>query len=180
MKSLVRREDAEKKHIENEALEVETLEADRDWLLEAVPAYIEELAAFAPSYAKLAQGLKKNKTMLAFWFSRPEIEWRVFLHDGARVGFALLAKKPFWSVSQGMDFRMGEFFIAPECRRLGLGRAFAERTIESHPGWWEITQIPANSRAAAFWRQVVQELTKGDFTEEIRPDAIRQAFLSRG
>jgi predicted acetyltransferase len=37
--------------------------------------------------------------------------------------------------------------------------------IQSHPGAWEIGQMPANAPARAFWLRVVSRLTAGQFSE---------------
>jgi predicted acetyltransferase len=37
--------------------------------------------------------------------------------------------------------------------------------LSSHPGAWEVGQMPANHSAQAFWRNVVAKLTAGAYIE---------------
>jgi predicted acetyltransferase len=57
------------------------------------------------------------------------------------------------------------FFILKRYRRTELGTILARHVFESHPGPWEVGQMPRNLAAQAFWRKVIASLTDGRFTE---------------
>lgn len=86
----------------------------------------------------------------------------VALRDGEYSGFALVAPA---AVTRTEGAWMEQFFILKRHRREGAGRLLARHVFESHPGPWEVGQMPANHAARAFWRKVIAEVTTGLFTE---------------
>ena len=60
---------------------------------------------------------------------------------------------------------MEQFFVLKRYRRIGTGRALALHTLRSYPGPWEVGQMPANTGAQAFWRQVIGAHTQGNYVE---------------
>jgi predicted acetyltransferase len=86
----------------------------------------------------------------------------VALQDSQYAGFALVAPA---IVTRTDGHWMEQFFVLKRFRRSGTGCALALHTLGSHPGAWEVGQMPANVVAHAFWRSVIGELTRGAFTE---------------
>lgn len=86
----------------------------------------------------------------------------VAIERGQYVGFALVAPA---HVTRSDGCWMEQFFILKRFRAAGAGRALACHVLASHPGPWEIGQMPDNSGAQAFWRRVIGGLTGGDFRE---------------
>lgn len=86
----------------------------------------------------------------------------VMLVDQHYAGFALVAPA---SVTQREGCWMEQFFVLKKYRRSGHGEALAVHVVRSHPGAWEIGQMPANAPARAFWLRVVSRLTAGRFSE---------------
>jgi predicted acetyltransferase len=78
------------------------------------------------------------------------------------VGFALVAPAV---VTRKEGKWMEQFFVLKPYRRAGTGRALALHTLQSHPGPWEVGQMPANTDAQAFWRRVIDAQTRGDYVE---------------
>lgn len=78
------------------------------------------------------------------------------------LGFALVAPA---AVTRSEGHWMEQFFILKRARRSGAGRALAEHVLRSHPGAWEVGQMPANLAAQAFWRRVIGQLTAGRYVE---------------
>lgn len=78
------------------------------------------------------------------------------------LGFALVAPA---AVTRSEGHWMEQFFILKRARRAGAGRALAEHVLRSHPGAWEVGQMPANLAAQAFWRRVIGQLTAGRYVE---------------
>jgi predicted acetyltransferase len=82
--------------------------------------------------------------------------------DGTQtIGFALVAPA---AVTRAEGHWMEQFFVHRRHRRSGAGRALALHTL-SHPGPWEVGEMPANAGAQAFWRRVIGEHTHGDYRE---------------
>jgi predicted acetyltransferase len=78
------------------------------------------------------------------------------------VGLALVAPA---LVTRTEGTWMEQFFILKRYRRSGAGRALARHVLFSHPGLWEIGQMPGNAAATAFWRRVIGEVTGERFVE---------------
>ena len=86
----------------------------------------------------------------------------VVLVDDHFAGFALVAPA---IVTQKDGFWMEQFFILKKHRHADLGTNLARHVFQSHPGPWEVGQMPGNLPAQAFWRKVITSLTGGRFTE---------------
>ena len=98
--------------------------------------------------------------------ARHERAERSFAHlalEGPQyVGFALVAPA---AVTRTEGSWMEQFFILKRYRRSGAGAQLARHVFLSHPGLWEVGQMPANVAAQAFWRRVIGAATNGQFTE---------------
>ncbi|MHC4717744.1 MAG: GNAT family N-acetyltransferase [Planctomycetota bacterium] len=94
--------------------------------------------------------------------------------DGRLAGFALVRRI-------GHDppaYDMGEFFILRRFRRRGVGRHVACRIFDRFGGQWQIRQLPDNTPAVAFWREVIWDYTHGDFEDVTGPgDAHCDAYV---
>ena len=86
----------------------------------------------------------------------------VALAGSQYVGFALVAPA---AVTRQEGHWMEQFFILKRHRRSGAGSALAQHVLTSHPGPWEVGQMPENQVAQAFWRRVVAQVTSGAFVE---------------
>jgi [ribosomal protein S5]-alanine N-acetyltransferase len=78
---------------------------------------------------------------------------------GHPAGFAL--------VKQIADdtYDMGEFFIARQYRRMGLGQRIATELFDRFAGHWELRELLTNKGAQVFWRRIVGEYTDGEFSD---------------
>ena len=86
----------------------------------------------------------------------------VALRGGQYAGFALVAPA---AVTRTDGSWMEQFFILKQHRRSGAGGELARHVFNSHPGPWEVGEMPANRVAQSFWRKVIAEVTAGSFTE---------------
>ena len=77
-------------------------------------------------------------------------------------GFALVAPA---FVTQASGCWMEQFFILKKYRRGNVGAELARHVFRTHPGPWEVGQMPSNLPAQAFWRKVIGETTAGRYTE---------------
>ncbi|MFN7724724.1 MAG: GNAT family N-acetyltransferase [Rubrivivax sp.] len=98
------------------------------------------------------------------------------LCGGQYAGFALVAPA---RVTRHQGCWMEQFFVLKRFRRHGTGRALALHTLQAHPGPWEVGQMPANTPAQAFWRRVVGDFTRGQFTEQVLTQGPWQGVVQR-
>ena len=59
---------------------------------------------------------------------------------------------------------IAEFFIMQKYRRKGIGKTVATKVFDMHNGGWEVTQWAGNIPAQMFWKSVVDEYTKGEYS----------------
>lgn len=86
----------------------------------------------------------------------------VAMEGSQYVGFALVAPAV---VTRKEGNWMEQFFILKRFRRSGTGYALAKHVLSSHPGLWEVGQMPANFAAQVFWRLVIEKVTSGSYVE---------------
>ncbi|HAT4455397.1 TPA: GNAT family N-acetyltransferase [Legionella pneumophila] len=80
-------------------------------------------------------------------------------------GFALLNQEGLYPDTA---WNMGEFFITAKFQGKGLGYLAASELWKRHPGLWEVSVIPENKPALAFWRNIISRVTAGNYQEEIK------------
>lgn len=82
--------------------------------------------------------------------------------DGKIAGFALVC--PWCNYRKEANARcIGEFFVMLKYRRMGVGKQVAMRLFDRHPGKWEVCYWKNNVPASLFWKNVVEEYTKGHY-----------------
>ena len=132
--------------------------------------YICDMAGYAGLKFPGNELLDSKKQFANYW-GRPGAKrawpsaWRGFpflVHvDRHPVGFALVK-----SVSATRPiFDMGEFFIARQFRRQGLGRRVAWALFDRFKGSWQVREMPTSFPAQAFWRRIIADYTGGTFRE---------------
>jgi predicted acetyltransferase len=144
------------------------------------PLYLHDLSAYTEFYDVDAEG-RWFPDYLPDWLDRPlPVVHPMVIHAGGRpAGFALVAEKPFPHMTPGRDFRMCEFFVLSRQRRRGVGRRAARAIFDRFRGVWEVSELPANERAIAFWRHVIGEHTGGRFVEAVERGDVVQVFDTR-
>ncbi|MDP3560213.1 MAG: GNAT family N-acetyltransferase [Legionellaceae bacterium] len=78
-------------------------------------------------------------------------------------GFMLLNKK---GTQLNVDWNMAEFFILAKFQGKGIGQSIVNELWKTHSGCWEISIIPENKPALAFWQYTISAITNGSYTEE--------------
>jgi predicted acetyltransferase len=89
----------------------------------------------------------------------------VKLESNELVGFVLLDKQ---STSDNIDWNMGEFFVLAKFQGKGIAAEVAKKIWIMHPGKWELSVIPENKPALAFWRKAIVAFSNNNYTEEIK------------
>lgn len=67
---------------------------------------------------------------------------------------------------------IGEFYVIPVYRKMGVGRKMAFSIFDQHPGLWQVRQIQNAELAKLFWRNIISDYTKGDYLELELEDAV--------
>lgn len=118
-------------------------------------------------------GLFNYKYLDYYWTESDRFAYFVKV-EGKLAGFAL-----------GMHNRLvdgdnlnilSEFFILRKYRRKGIGMKTAHRLFSKYSGKWSIVQEEDNYPAQTFWRKVINEYTKGNFTESQQEKGPVQEF----
>jgi predicted acetyltransferase len=153
--------------------------AEHALLRNLYPLYLHDLSELGDGYSLDEQGLWQPD-YLPYWLSgKQEVHPLLFRLDGRPVGFALVGQAPLPYMTPGRDFRLSEFFILRAERRHGLGRKAAFALFDRFPGVWELSQLPANQAATAFWRRVIGEYMRGNFEDTTLEGDPAQVFDTR-
>lgn len=87
--------------------------------------------------------------------------------DGELAGFCLIDHR---AIVARLDWNMGQFFVLAPLARRGIGTRAARLAFDRFPGLWQVTQLPENRAAVAFWRRTIAAYTDGRFEERVLPD----------
>jgi predicted acetyltransferase len=100
-----------------------------------------------------------------YWTEEGRFPYLVRL-NGQLAGFVLVSR---YSVLTGNPdaWVMAEFFILRKYRHRGIGEWVARWVFDQHPGAWQVSEIPQNQAAVAFWRKVVARYSGGNFEEQL-------------
>lgn len=138
---------------------------DQAWI---VAAYREYLSALTVSKSGIfpvsGEWPNRSEELLAGWFTDPGAFPFVILHDGARAGFALVARPPAFP-RRPVDFRMSDFFVVDAVRGRGVGAGAAALLFTRFAGRWEVVEDEYNRAALAFWRRVIGRHSGGRYSE---------------
>ncbi|MFP2929650.1 GNAT family N-acetyltransferase [Pyxidicoccus sp. 3LG] len=153
--------------------------AEHPLLRNLYPLYLHDLSEYGVEYRLDEQGHWRPDFLPTWLAPSPEVNPLLLRSEGRIVGFAFVGQAPFPYMTKGRDFRMSEFFILRCERRRGLGRLAARAVFDLFPGIWEVSQLPANRDAIAFWRSVIDEYTGGAFEDTQVDGSPAQVFDSR-
>ncbi len=114
-----------------------------------------------PGWAFPKDGLYGGHHVDRYW-TDPNRHPFIIEIEGELGGFVLVNKI---GSTPDVDWNIAEFFITGNFQRKGMGRQIALEVFKRFPGKIEIMILPCNKPALSFWRKVVKEYTKGQFTE---------------
>ncbi len=105
---------------------------------------------------------------LPLYRSEPEKHFAFLIRSGAHAaGFALATRGSPASDDPG-HFDVAEFFVLRAHRRSAVGRRSAVLLWDRLPGHWIVRVSEANRVGLSFWPGVIQEYTRGQFSESKR------------
>lgn len=151
------------------------------WIEGVFPEYLDSLMAVSLNtgiFPVRGEFGDREPDMLARWFGDGSAYPLVIMKNDRPVGFAVVSKPAPLQRGQ-IDFRMAEFFIAGNQRRLGVGREAVQLIFKRFAGRWEVTETQSNRNAIAFWRAMIRECSAGQFRERFENGEIKQYFDSR-
>lgn len=83
--------------------------------------------------------------------------------DGEIAGFSLLRRYPYdpeWN-------DIAQFFIMRKFKGKGIGRQAFLLSVKKYPGKWLTRVLENNAGSLIFWTTVIEELTDGNFTQNV-------------
>ncbi len=156
--------------------------ADREWIRSVYDEYMDSLADLNTGlFTIMGAGNPGADEIFANWFSNDHSHPLVIVKGNEPVGFALVTRPQIRGAGEPVThYRMSEFFVRKQHRRVGMGRDAATLIFDRFAGEWEIVEYQRNPGAVAFWRRVLMGYCAGRFTERSRHGEVRQRFKSRG
>jgi len=127
-------------------------------LINLMQKYVHDMSAFT-GYDVNDDGLYNLGPHFDLYWEDPTRHPFFVMHDGALVGFALVYE------DEPSRFTVAEFFILRKYRRAGAGTAAAELLFQRFKGHWRVAQNEENTQAQAFWRNVIAQVSGGNFQE---------------
>jgi predicted acetyltransferase len=155
-------------------------QSDRLWIGSIYREYLDDLATLSTGiFPVLGEVGHREPDQVARWFGDRNAHPLIILKTAEPVGFAMVARTAQPTGPLLIDYRMAEFFISRDNRRLGVGRTAVNLILKRFAGRWEITEYLRNPDAVSFWRRVVAGYTRGSYQERVINGEVRQVFDSR-
>ena len=82
-------------------------------------------------------------------------------------GFVLLDKMHFL---EPVDWNMGEFFVLAKFQGTGIASEVAKQIFKGHSGKWSVAVMPENNKAVKFWRKIISDVSRGEYTEAFKTE----------
>jgi predicted acetyltransferase len=154
---------------------------DRRWIQSVYGEYLDSLSDLNTGlFSVIGAENPREDEIFANWFSNDQTHPLVIVQGVESVGFALVTRPRIPAVTGTTPgFRMSEFFIRRQHRRIGIGREAATLIFDRFAGEWEIVEYQRHPGSVAFWRRVLTVYCAGDFKEHSRNGEVQQRFKSR-
>ena len=152
--------------------------ADRLWIQGVYRDYLDDLNPGTGLFPKLPEVGHREPDLIVHWFGDPNTFPLVILRGEEPVGFARVLRTVARAAQPPIDYRMAEFLVARQRRRLGIGRTAVQLILSRFAGRWEINEYVRNAGAVNFWRRVVASYTQGRYSEKIVNGEVHQVFDS--
>ncbi len=145
---------------------------DKKVIYNLMQLYTYELSKYSDDTAIIQlnnDGLYKFKYFDLFW--KEDTRHPFILYYGDKLaGFVLVR------FNEECMYEISEFFVLPEFRRSGAGTYMANEMFKMFKCKWEIRTLLKNKNAQGFWRNTVNEFSKGKFEEKYIRNNSRYAF----
>jgi len=159
--------------------EARSVPADRLWIESVYRDYLDDLSADSTGlFPALQEEGHTDRDLLGGWFRDERSTPFVILRAGRPIGFAVVTRPVSRGAGTDADYRLSEFFVVADQRKLGVGREAALLLFARFNGKWEVTEQSRNTGAVQFWRRVIRLYTKGRYTERAGNGEITHRFTS--
>ena len=154
---------------------------DHQWIQGVYAEYMESLADLNTGlFTVIGSDSPREDEIFANWFSNDHSHPLLILNGPNPVGFALVTRPRIPAAGEPpADYRMSEFFVRKQHRRVGMGRDAATLIFDRFAGDWVIYEYQRNPGSVAFWRRVLTSYCPGAYTERTRHGEVQQRFKSR-
>ncbi len=133
---------------------------DYDPFFEVLREYMREMDQYDPAAAGSPFDVDLYIEVMLEDMDGREFLW--LLHEGSRAGVAIVRTLPDFPDDQRTVATIGEFYVLPAFRRLGVGREAVEEILADHRarGTYEVEAgiLRDNILARAFWARMGFEL----------------------
>lgn len=105
-----------------------------------------------------------------YWEDDPRWNPYFIVSSGAIVGFLVVL---FENLDTDPDptHVIYDFMILKKYRRNGIGRTAAKQAFGLFKANWKVAQMESNISAISFWRKVISEFSKNNYTERYMEDS---------
>ena len=159
--------------------EARASQQDRNWIEQSYGEYLADLGAdHTGVFPSLVVTGQSTTELVQSWFRDDRSVVFLILREGEPAGFALVQRAAAAQGDRARHYRLSEFFIRRQFRRLGVGRDAALLLFARFAGAWIISEQARNSGAVRFWRRVVSDYTNGDFLERREHGEVAHYFTS--
>ena len=154
---------------------------DRRWIERAYREYLDDLGAGGTgAFPSLTLTGQASHDLLGAWFRDERFIPFVILHGTGLSGFALVQRTSPARGGPQAAFRLAEFFVRRQVRRLGIGREAARLLFDRFEGRWLVTESHGHREAVVFWRKVIGGYTRGRYREHHAGGELQHTFSSAG
>jgi len=136
------------------------LKSEKPIIQSLLQPYLSELSRFPDEHpdSQDANGVYLYPYLDAYW-REAGIRFPYLLYSGDKVtGFALVRK-------DGNHWEMGEFYVKPSFRHLGIAETCAGEIFRLHPGEWRIGFNKHNNASRSLWLKLAKKLARGAISE---------------
>ncbi|MCB1670016.1 MAG: GNAT family N-acetyltransferase [Gammaproteobacteria bacterium] len=132
--------------------------------------YVLEMCQYLDPEDAEKQSLNAAAILQRYWQNKHRWAYLI-MADRQIAGFCLLRVYP----QETDTFDIDQFFVTTRFRRRGIGRVALLELVRKHPGRWLIRVLKTNSKALAFWLDVVTEVSDGDY--QLTADQVDMDFV---
>ena len=150
-----------------------TKENEKEIIKNLMQLYTYELSFFedeTTNFKLLDNGLYELSKYLELYWKEEERHPYILKCNGELAGFVLER------FNENNINEIAEFFIINKYRKLGAGTFMAKEMFKRYKGKWEIRTLLNNKRAQEFWRKIVKEVSRNNYTECLIRNNSRYAF----
>ncbi|WP_053071815.1 GNAT family N-acetyltransferase [Ornithinibacillus contaminans] len=152
-------------------LNLQRVQAKEEHVLQNIMQfYIYEFSKYIPIISVEEDGAYEPFKLDKYW-DNENFHAYFIKKDDELIGFALVE-----SAKDSYPNTIQEFFIMAKHSGKGYGKEAAKKLFTMFPGDWKITQIVKNKPAHSFWHGLIQEISKGKFTEYFKEGKYIQEF----